>query len=201
MRVSETWSDTALLEFSKGHLQYEIKMFFGAGIELSRVVFPANDSTAVIFGNALVESFVTHLRNLLLFLNPYNRDENDVLSDDYFIDPVNGWMRNRPKETSALREARTRSHREISHLTIFRRDGKSESKKWPFEQLMQEIAQVLKVFVDNASDTKLDSTVKNLVDSIDLRISNRTVTDPSTKGIVSGPLSATNHVTDSKLVR
>ena len=178
-------SEAELLEYSKEHLRYEIEMFFGVGILLSETALPANDNEAVI-RNALVESFVIHLRNLLLFLYPHSHGDNDVISDDFFVDTVKDWKCNRPKITSALEDARTRSHREISHLTAFRRDGRGESKDWPVLQLMQEIKSVLQAFVNNASAARLDSSMKSLVDSIDPTKTFRAVTDPSTASLQVG---------------
>jgi hypothetical protein len=170
-------------------------MFFGVGIILSKPVSPPTDNEAVILRNTLVEAFVTHLRNLLLFLYPQGPGADDVISDDFFADAVKDWRTNRRKITPALTDARTRAHKEISHLTVLRRDGRGKSKDWPILQLMQEIKPVLQAFVDHASAAKLDPSVKTVVDSIDLTITSRTVTDASSKTIIVGGLSATNQPT------
>lgn len=160
-------SDAELTKYSKDHLHYEIEKFFDVGSLFLRTALPLTGDEAVI-RIALLESFVIHLRNLLFFLYPHSRkSDNDVISNYFFVDIVKDWQRNRPRITPALDNARTRSHREISHLTVFRRDGRSESKEWPVFQLMQDIKQVLRAFVDNALAARLDSSVKGLVYSID----------------------------------
>ena len=156
-------SDNELLNYSKEHLRYEIWMFLSSGSELSRIRFSESDSTAIFYKNALVESFANHLRNLLLFLYPYSAKDDDVISDYFFVDPIADWKRKRPTESATLRNARERASREISHLTVLRRDGNDESKVWQVTELMEEIRTVLKVFVENASSTKLDRSVLDVL--------------------------------------
>jgi hypothetical protein len=60
---------------------------------------------------------------------------------------------------------------------------------------MQEIKLVLQAFVDNASDTKLDPSVKSLVDSIDSTKTFRAVTDPSTGSLRVGHVTSVGQVT------
>src|SRR6266576_755883 len=133
-------------------------MFFRTGVELSRINFPKSDATAVTYKNALVESFAIHLRNLLLFLYGDGK-KNDIHSDDFFLDPINDWRKARPREGKFLKDARERASREISHLTVLRQNP---SNLWPVSQLMNEIQCVLRTFVERASPTKLDPSVKAL---------------------------------------
>lgn len=160
-------SDPELLAYSQEHLKYEIGMFFSSGVQLSKIHFPESDPTSVFYKNALVEAFANHIRNLLLFLYPHKLKKDDVISDYFFSDPVTQWKRKRPKQSVALREARTRASQEISHLTVSRKDSEDASKKWPVSGLMEEIKGLLKIFVANASSGKLDSSVKELIDNLD----------------------------------
>src|SRR5882724_5568969 len=98
-------SDVELLDYSHEHLRYEIWMFFNSGPELSRPQFDESDPASVFSKNILVESFVNHLRNLLLFLYPYSPKPDDVLSDLFFADPVNDWKKKRQTESEFLRDA------------------------------------------------------------------------------------------------
>jgi hypothetical protein len=183
--------DDKLVRYSKEHLYYEIEMFFGVGIELSRIHFPPGDKLAIVHRNALLESFVVHLRNLLLFLYPHDPGKEDVVSNDYFLDTVNDWKRARPKETRALVEARNRAHREVAHLTSFRRE-RGTPQGWPVAELMGALKPILKIFVDNASDKRLDRSLKTLVDSTDLNTIQPALTDTSTKSIAVGGFYAAN---------
>jgi len=195
--IASQMSDAELSAYSKEHLGYEIKMFFNTGVLLSTVQFPKNDDRAVTYKNALVESFATHLRNLLLFVYPYSHEEPDVISDYYFSDPITDWKQKRPKETNELREARQRASQEISHLTVFRREV-DEDKLWPVPELMQSIKAVLQVFVDNAADTKLHPSVKNLL--VDSTATSRAplvfhdIGSTSPMAIIVVDPSATNHI-------
>ena len=161
-------SDAELLDYSHEHLRYEIWMFFNSGFELSRRKFDESDPASVFSKNLVVESFVNHLRNLLLFLYPYGPKPDDVLSDLFFSDPVNDWKKKRQTESEFLRDARTRASQEISHLTVFRREPNDASKKWLVVKVMSEIKPILKTFVDNASPSKLNRSVIDLVNEIDL---------------------------------
>ena len=192
-RTSEKWSDAQLLEYSKVHLKYEISMFFGTGIQLSTIQFPP-DGTADIYKNALIESFATHLRNLLLFLYPDRPHEKDVIAHDFFSDTVRDWPCHKPKIPRELSDALIRSHREISHLTVDRRDGKNASKDWFFLNLMQELIPVLKQFTENASPEKLHADVKLSVDSVQLGTTRSPITDASTKTIAVTFAGATNSI-------
>jgi len=168
---AQSLSDAELLRFSENHLTYEIWMFFKSGTELSRVHFSESDPASLFYKNALVESFVNHLRNLLLFLYPYRvKHGGDVIARCFFVDPT-VWKDKAPPETDSLRKARKRASQEISHLTASRRDVTDALKTWPAPDLMAEIKGVLDVFVDNASSTKLHSSVKDLLNKVDLSAS------------------------------
>jgi hypothetical protein len=180
--TASLFSDGDLLRYSKNHVRYEIDMFFRAGVEVLQNNFPKTDP--LMYKNALVESFATHLRNLLLFLYPYSPDGQDIISDHFFLVPVDDWKKKRPTETEAFRNARARASREVSHLTVSRRDGNGESKAWPILNLMKDINTVLKIFVDNASSKRLDPSVKTAVVTIDVKMRSLTsfeaITDVST---------------------
>src|SRR5262245_33687947 len=139
--TASLFSDADLLRYSKNHVRYEIDMFFRVGFEL----LPLN-SDDLLYKNVLVESFATHLRNLLFFLYPYSPYPEDIISDHCFLVPVDDWKKKRPKETAAFRDARDRASQEVSHLTVSRRDG--NGSKWLILDLMKNINTVLKIFVD-----------------------------------------------------
>ena len=188
MRTVQNWSDTQLLAYSKEHLHYEIDMFFRVGMQLSQSDWASQEPTVVTSRNALIESFLIHLRNLLLFLYPYGAEDEDVISDDYFEKPIEDWKRKRTTESGTFREARARASQEVCHLTVSRQP----LQKWLFAELMQELKPVLQIFVDNASTTRLDGAVKTLVESIDLNTKLYFLTDASTKSV--GVAGATNSI-------
>jgi hypothetical protein len=180
----EILRDDALLEYSKKHLRYEIEMFFGLSEMLSKVPPPGDDTAppTIISYNALVESFAIHLRNLVSFFYPSSRIKPlDVLCTDFFERGVPEWRDKRPKLSRALDEARTRAHREISHLTKLRRDREDPFKGWRCAELAVMLKPALTAFVENASNAKLHCDVKTLVNSIGLTVP--VTTNPSTTSI------------------
>jgi hypothetical protein len=190
MRTVQNWSDTQLLAYSKEHLYYEIDMFFRVGMQLSQSDWASQEPTVVASRNALIESFLIHLRNLLLFLYPYGAEDEDVISDDFFEKPIEDWKRKRTTESGTFREARARASHEVCHLTVSRQP----LQKWLFAELMQELKPVLQIFVDNASTTRLDGAVKTMVESIDLNTKLYFLTDASTKSVAVGVAGATNSI-------
>ena len=177
-------TDPELLEYSRKHVHYEIAMFFGLANILSQIPQPdlGTPVTTRISHHALLESFIVHLRNVLLFLYPYDSQTGDIISDDFFVDPIQEWKRKRPKEEVALRVARDRASKEVSHLTIHRRDDADPAKPWQFLELAKLVKAVFDEFVENASSKKLDSKVTALVKSIDLTTPVK-FTDPSSGSI------------------
>jgi len=177
-------TDAELLRYSEQHLRYEIEMFFQVGIKLMITRFSKDDRDSVLQENVLLESFATHLRNLLLFLYPRRVDERDVISDYFFLNSITDWKQKRPKEKESLRNLRTRASQEISHLTVLRRDGTDNSEGWPIREILDEIKPILKTFVNNASSDKLHSSVKTTLDAINVKSTLATYsapTDVSTK--------------------
>jgi len=192
---ADQMSDADLLAYSQEHLRYEIQNFFDAGRLLAARSFDTSNSDEITIKNALVESFATHLRNLLLFLYPYGGEKSDVISDLFFSNPIPDWKRKRqPESVFGFRDLRQRASQEVSHLTVFRRNS-DKNKQWQLLETMQSVKAVLDVFVENAPSTKLDASVKDLVKSIQLPMSPLRTATGSTSGIaitVVGSSMATN---------
>jgi hypothetical protein len=107
------------------------------------------------FANALIESFVIHVRCVLDFLYaPKNRRDDDVIAQDYFDDPTE-WENLRPPMSANLEKARDRAGKEMAHLTYARLDVTPEAKPWRFVELTNEISDVLGVFLKNVDHNKL----------------------------------------------
>jgi hypothetical protein len=192
---ADQMSDADLLAYSKEHLRYEVQNFFDAGRLLATRPFDTSDSNEITIKNALVESFATHLRNLLLFLYPYGGEKSDVISDLFFSNPILDWkQKRRPESVFGFRDLRQRASQEVSHLTVFRRSA-DKDKQWQLLDIMQSVKAVLDVFVENAAPTKLDASVKDLVKSIQPPASPLRIATGSTSAIaitVVGSSTATN---------
>ena|ERR1700674_1330936 len=146
-------SDDWLIKFSGEHLFHELKMFWW----LNKNVRSQTDEH---MKDALLESFVLHLRNLIhFFCVPRHRD--DVCAEDFFDDPAE-WIRS---ESSHLKLARARAGKELSHLTDKRKDEGDLTKRWEVDVMFAEIKELAEKFVAKASHRKLDSKVRDLVNT------------------------------------
>jgi len=154
-------SDAELLAYSREHLRYEMWMFLRLGECLPEVPVHKNELDKVV-GNALIEGFVVHLRNLIGFFYPDKVASLDVIAEDFFMDP-DTWEQIRPQVSRTLQEARDRAHREIAHLTTARISGTPPKKAWPIAALMAEMRVLMKLFADLASSQRLHPSVKDLL--------------------------------------
>jgi hypothetical protein len=158
---SHNLSDSDLHAYSRAHLRYEIWMFLRLGEYLIKAEAPVSEQGRVT-ANAMIESFVIHLRNLITFLYSERLESKDVIAADFYEDP-DEWLRRRPLISPALRRARTRSHREVVHLTTERIAGRPPEKVWPIAMLMQEIQELMTLFCAAASPDKLHPSIRDLL--------------------------------------
>jgi len=110
--------------------------------------------------DALLESFVVHLRNLIDF---FYRDGqgNDVVAKDFFDKPSK-WS---PRESKLLKNAHTRANKELSHLTAVRKNEGDPEKPWDLAALYGEIDAVAMDFADRASKIKVHEKVREFLKS------------------------------------
>jgi hypothetical protein len=145
--------DAGLLEYSGEHLKYEIDMLREAAALLPGI---APDTT---WENAVLESWVVHLRNLIDFLYPRRRRADDVVADD-FVDDPDEWERRRRPLSEPIREARERADKRLAHLTTQRKGPEDlEGKEWAFAALTAELLVVLRQFGKSASKARLHPDV------------------------------------------
>ena len=154
--AATTFRDDWLTNFSSKHLFHELKMLWWLHQSI-----PPEDKTQpedAYLRDALVESFVLHLRNLIHFFC-LPRDRDDVIAEDFFDDPAR-WSKSKPL---VLKDARLRADKELSHLTAMRKDEGDPQKPWDIGGLFREIAGLAENFVANASQNKLHAKVRDLV--------------------------------------
>jgi hypothetical protein len=158
-RVTATWTDNELLQYSKDHLVYEIQMFFHCAVLLKDSCSQLVISPFV--RNLLLEGFAIHLRGLMDFLSANPKDKDDVLADDY-IGTV-GWKK--PTWSPAANKARTRVNKEVGHLTASRKHKGDPAKGWDSEisLLIPEVLARLEQFLNAADPKKLASEVRDVV--------------------------------------
>lgn len=155
-------SDQELQKYSYEHVRYELWMFLRLGQYLTEAP-PSKGEQEVVIHNAVIESFVIHLRNLIAFLYSVRVQTKDVIAADYFRDPSD-WYKKRPPISRELRVARERSHKEVIHLTTERISGASPQKRWPVATLVREIKSLMGLFASLASPDRLDQTIHQLID-------------------------------------
>ena len=145
-RINRT--DQELREASD-HLHYEIWMLtslahgIGSGIAGQGPI-----------ANALLESFVIHVRVLMDFLYNDNPQPDDVIAEDYFSS-ADEWRKMRPELTELLKLSKWRAGKEVVHLTYERLEVTPETKPWPFVQIVNEITSVINVFIQQVPKSKL----------------------------------------------
>ena len=156
---SRPFTDSYLLAYSEEHVSYEVQMFFTM-IEIGvkgRVTLGGAPEITPTLSNALLESIVIHLRNLIDFLYPKNPQLTDIVASDFF-DP-DQWESLRTALTDTLSAARVRANKEMAHLTTDRIFGIPPEKRWDFVGLATELRMVLQIFVKNAKQSRLSPNV------------------------------------------
>jgi hypothetical protein len=111
---------------------------------------------AVFIENALAESFVIHLRNLInsLYLQPSQRS---VVASD-FCKPRT-WPKVRPPKSRLSSACEDRANKKLAHLTIDRSVG----NEWSTGDVVGEIRPVLQLFVHSARHGVLSPRVANVI--------------------------------------
>jgi hypothetical protein len=97
--------------------------------------------------NALLESFIIHVRVLIDFLYAEQPRADDVVAADYFY-PSDEWDKLRPLQSETLKKARIRTHKELAHLTYERLNVTPETKPWAFSEIANEIQKVMRIFLE-----------------------------------------------------
>lgn len=124
------------------HLEYEIWMF---DVLVNGLVSGLTSSG--VLHNALLESFVIHVRLLTNFFYSSKQREDDVLAEDFFSSPE-VWRNSRPPETTVLQKARNRAGKEVAHLTYARQLLTQDEKQWAFKPIHQDLLIVIREFLN-----------------------------------------------------
>jgi hypothetical protein len=149
-------TDQEALDYSEEHLGYEIERLRSTASEL------AQGGLSQPQENGLVESWAIHLRILIEFLYRKVPRQDDVTAGDFFSNPAE-WEDHRTPITYTLDAARTRAHKEISHLTTERIAGTSTNKAWDTAGLTAEIIDELRRFQQAASTARLSPLIGQIL--------------------------------------
>jgi hypothetical protein len=165
--VSKAHKPAELRAFADEHLAYEIEMLFAAVRTRDVRLLSDDPSLLSFFHNARVEAFVSHLRTLIGFLFPdvYRPKRNDVTARHYVESPgrQGEWEDWRGPLSAAMRSAKDRADKDISHLTDRRIAGIPPEKGWVIEPLANELREILLRFVAVAEAERLGERVSALV--------------------------------------
>ena len=104
--------------------------------------------------NALLESFIVHVRAVMDFLYNDNAKPDDIMAQDFFASR-DAWVSVRPKLSDLLRKAKKRTGKEVSHLTYARLEVAPDTKRWAFVEIANEVGSVIQVFLKNVQKEKL----------------------------------------------
>ena len=114
--------------------------------------FKHHNEVAIVLRNAIIESFVLHLRNLLDFF--YTPPRKTDVSATMFYD--SGHLPpDFPPESAILNISHRRAHKEMSHITTERHWEGNPAKVWEFHRLMMEIMPLVEKFLLTASAARL----------------------------------------------
>jgi hypothetical protein len=129
-------------------------------IHAAKVLSQPNNPQFVV--NAFLESFTIHLRALIDFIwEPSNVRNDDALACDFF-GSTKHWEKVRPDFPMELKPARSRTGKEIVHLTYTRMNVTPETKGWNIGDMTEAIVRVLKVFAENADRKRIGKALENL---------------------------------------
>jgi hypothetical protein len=132
------------LKGSLEHLHYEFWMLMSVAQALASGI--ASQGWLL---NALLESFVIHLRALTDFFYPEKPKNDAVIAADFFKE-VGAWETIRPPLSGELSKSRVRAHKEIAHLTYARLKVTPETKRWKYIEIANEIRSIMELFLKNA---------------------------------------------------
>lgn len=149
-------TEVQMRAFAEEHLNYEYQMLMATAIELSNSSHPQH------VRNSLLESFTIHLRALVDFIwEPQRLRDDDAVASDFFNSPEK-WLNVRPSFPDALEPARSRTGKEVAHLTYARLDVTADAKRWHIVDMANAIAAALAVFAKNADHAYLGDALSEL---------------------------------------
>jgi hypothetical protein len=132
-------------EYAKEHLAYEANTFAAArDLFFQRVRLEQTVSREMML---VGEACLLHFRNLLDFFYPAQMRDDDVTAANY----VPGWNH---QISPDLEKLRTRTNKELAHLTRRRIDGLAPEKSWDFGDMSVKLTPVIEEFIKLAAPHK-----------------------------------------------
>lgn len=153
--------DDELIQASD-HISYEIWMMRECQERLCRTRMPPQD---VVIYNALLNSFLSHVRSLLEFIYTEAKKANNdhVIAEDFFGEDPDFWRNNRPEKTLLLHQTHTRVQQAAVHLTYTRN---KEQPRWAWIDIRQDLDSVLYTFVKLVPQHRIHPNLKELFKTV-----------------------------------
>lgn len=139
------------LQEASNHLHYELWMLSSLAQSMASGI-----SSQGWLTNALLESFVVHVRGVMDFLYNDTPQKDDVVAQDYFSS-TEEWINIRPELSGHLSTAKSRAGKEVAHLTYARLAVTQDTKPWPYGAIANEITSVIQIFLQKVPREKLGS--------------------------------------------
>jgi hypothetical protein len=155
-----------LRTYADEHLFYEVWMAAALAERMSRQAALFDAGLAERHGplakelldlagrNADIESFATHVRNLLAFLYPNKPKAGDVTALEYFANSSD-WQAVRPSRPKSLMVVNQRVPIEIGHLSFGR--ARRKDKAWDYRAMWLDLATVLDAFVEHVPPDRVST--------------------------------------------
>lgn len=131
-----------LEEISHEHISYEIQMFLFSFTQLRK------GGMDTLANNEALETFLLHARCLLDFLYPSQSVRpDDVLAEDFFDDP-SVLRKALPTSLPIATFLKSRTGKEVAHLTYGRLNITPTQKEWNFSEIHQQLGNALAIFFE-----------------------------------------------------
>jgi hypothetical protein len=163
-------SEHELRTYSAEHLKLSLEALFVIGQQLRENPVPVGRTLAE-WGDmtARIQAFGIFLRLLVQFFYPTGSEDNDVVAEEYCLDPL-AWKTLRGKCHPILLEACERTSKELAHLTTEWIPGRPDRKIWDVAPLLAEVLELARRFVSVADPSRLDGSVSSLVTILQRRL-------------------------------
>lgn len=141
------------LKEASAHIHYEKWMM----AETANALYLNSFGSGTYVSNAVLESFLTHMRNLIdfLYLKGHEANNDWILAEDYFCGEEDEWRKERGDMSRLLEESKVRAAQELAHLSYARLKRTGENKNWSFLSIAAELDSGLKTFTRLVSEELL----------------------------------------------
>lgn len=177
------------------HVKYEIFMFFSTYRELTgdhKTAYETNEPRSKVLGNALLESFLVHTRNILHFL--YENGQRDDITAGYFLQKGDKYPLCKPSPFAGLGsydDFLKEVNKQIVHISKHRTQINPDKKEWNLNEIKSSLCPKLLGWIDDA-DKINSSTKKEISDLLKVVCTEKTQSVTGSSSINSNSNSSTN---------